>query len=790
VRTMALRNLLIRVGADLSGLTKGMANANKQLDRFSRKAGATMKGFQGRLAAVGATLGAGMIIQGGVEDAIRYEALMGTLSSSMGDSIKDFQKWQQEVGSAFGYSKLQSADLANTLSLNFKRIATDQADLVAKTTKMMEMAALVANKRGMAMTEVSDRIRSAMNQEADGADELGVNVRVAAIEQSNAYKQMGVSGPWDKLSENMRKTILYHHILEEVSRNLGNTLQDNTQIRLSGFQAKLGDVKMALGQAFLPIIYTVLPLLTAFMTHIERALQYVSAFMRTLFGISGDFGGMETSLTNTESASYGAAGGIEALGDATEKAGKQAKEAAKNAGEGLQGFDEVNLLANKAANASGGGGGGGGIGGGGIGGLPLEPERPPIEKPDLSNIYGMIAEKAKLAGEKVKEFFKNSKGWGSIKEGLSSVWQGLKDIYNTQIVQFLMDAIGIYLPVFFDNLMLIVGGALETIGGSLQLLGGILDGDLVQRFQGWGDIINGVFDMISGAIGLLFPEVGELLQEWNDGFEEAWDKFVEDFVVGNENLMEVVREVFIHLRDKAVEKIEELRARGIQKIEDFKEDFKRRIVKMIFDAIMKFTEFRDNIDENLENIKKMADLAFTVIKNKIKDRMQEAWDNFKAPFVGAYNWFKKNVSDPISKAMENITKAFDVSIGNGFKAVYNTAVKWINGMILDINKIKIPGVWGGVDLDTIPYLAQGGIVTSPTLAVVGEGRSDEVVSPLDKLQGYITNAVLGAMNVGGGGNSGSDVVLNIDGRTFARIVKPLLDREENRVGTDVRIRTI
>jgi hypothetical protein len=68
----------------------------------------------------------------------------------------------------------------------------------------------------------------------------------------------------------------------------------------------------------------------------------------------------------------------------------------------------------------------------------------------------------------------------------------------------------------------------------------------------------------------------------------------------------------------------------------------------------------------------------------------------------------------------------------------------------------------------------------------------EVIAPLDRLQGMLTNSVIQAMQMGNtGGNQGSgDIVLNIDGRSFARIVKPFLDREQNRVGNDVRIRSI
>jgi hypothetical protein len=55
-----------------------------------------------------------------------------------------------------------------------------------------------------------------MNQEADGAMELGVDVRIAAIKAGQAYQEMANGAPWDQLSENMRKTILYHHIFEQV----------------------------------------------------------------------------------------------------------------------------------------------------------------------------------------------------------------------------------------------------------------------------------------------------------------------------------------------------------------------------------------------------------------------------------------------------------------------------------------------------------------------------------------------------------------------------------------------
>ena len=204
---MALRNLLVRVGADVSGLSAGLKKAQKDVQYFGRNVTGSLKEIQGKMAGLGAILGGGFLLGGAIQDAMRFEALMATIGESLGASRKDFEKWQQTTGRSLGFSQLQSAETASIMSLNFKKIATSQEDLANKTMKMMEVMAVVSNKRGMTMQETSDRIRSALNGEADGADELGVNVRISAMKQSEAYKQMADGAPWDQLDDRMQTTI-------------------------------------------------------------------------------------------------------------------------------------------------------------------------------------------------------------------------------------------------------------------------------------------------------------------------------------------------------------------------------------------------------------------------------------------------------------------------------------------------------------------------------------------------------------------------------------------------------
>ena len=66
----------------------------------------------------------------------------------------------------------------------------------------------------------------------------------------------------------------------------------------------------------------------------------------------------------------------------------------------------------------------------------------------------------------------------------------------------------------------------------------------------------------------------------------------------------------------------------------------------------------------------------------------------------------------------------------------------------------------------IPMMAEGGIVTGPTLAMIGEGRGPEAVIPLDKLDGFMGG---GAQNINVTGRiQGSDILLSQERATRER----------------------
>ena len=135
--------------------------------------------------------------------------------------------------------------------------------------------------------------------------------------------------------------------------------------------------------------------------------------------------------------------------------------------------------------------------------------------------------------------------------------------------------------------------------------------------------------------------------------------------------------------------------------------------------------------------------ALVVAVAYLATHWKQAWDGIKSITEGAWHFIEGAVA----------------SIKNGISGVLGVVKGEINGIIglvnsaiaaLDSIKVHIPGtnINLGVNIPTIPKLAEGGIVNSPTLALIGEAGSEAVI-PLSKM--------------GGMGGGGINVVVNVQG---------------------------
>ena len=127
-----------------------------------------------------------------------------------------------------------------------------------------------------------------------------------------------------------------------------------------------------------------------------------------------------------------------------------------------------------------------------------------------------------------------------------------------------------------------------------------------------------------------------------------------------------------------------------------------------------------------------------------------------AGLILAYKNFEgfRNIVDSVGRGLKtgfiavvDTAKASATTLGTAFKTAFKgIAEDWNNtvGKLSFTVPSWVPKIGGkGFDVPDIPMLAEGGIVTRPTLAMIGEGNGPEAVIPLSKM---------GGMGIGGGVN--------------------------------------
>lgn len=141
--------------------------------------------------------------------------------------------------------------------------------------------------------------------------------------------------------------------------------------------------------------------------------------------------------------------------------------------------------------------------------------------------------------------------------------------------------------------------------------------------------------------------------------------------------------------------------------------------------------------------------VFSDAFNAIVDSFSSVWNRIKYHFTQVIDFVKNIFSGEWEKAWENVKNIFANMFGGlvGLaKAPINAIISLINKAFSAIGSVSVsipdwvPGMGGqtfGFEMPQIPMLANGGIVTKPTTALIGEGAESEAVLPLSKLESLL-----------------------------------------------------
>lgn len=630
------------------------------------------------------------------QTALEVSAAMNQIKRQMGESSQSFLKWVNNNANAMNMGVGEATKYGAVYSNLFSGFIKDTNKLSAYTAKMLQTSAVVAEGSGRSITDVMERIRSGLLGNTEAIEDLGINVGVAMIESTEAFKKFANGQSWQQLDYQTQQQIRLMAILEQATAKYGDTLSNSVNGSISLFKSLMKDSALNLGNAILPIINAIMPVLNSFAMVLKNVTAKLAEFIALMFnkkatvkdGVGGAVGDMGNAMKD-------AAGGAGDLADAVDDAGDSAGGLADNLGDsaknakkaakellGLLGFDEINILQKPKdddAGGSGGGGGGGGKGGKGKGGGggPFKDILPEVELTDMGNQFKSIFDGL---GDKLKglfDLFKKSFDAAFRPEGLERIKAALERIKKT-LEEIATDP---RVVNSFNRMTEKIAYALGQIAGSLATIGvGI--GVLLTE-----SIANGLErqkERIIRALVALFDNVGNIAEAVGN-IAQAFSSAFYDVITstGAVRIGSAIVSTLLSLTSTIVEV-------GSKLAGSLFKGFEKVVVTSAPKISSMLQSLLDIVAPIFETIESVVD--------KFGDGLSSVYDEHVAPAIDSIANAFNGLIDIIQILWEGSWKPFAEFLSNTFGISIETVADLLGGIILEALKLLA---------DTIKLVADG-----------------------------------------------------------------------------------
>lgn len=746
---MTVDELQVLITANTTALQKEIAKTNGAIASLKKSADKSQSGITSafkKLKTGIIALGIGKVIKDSIQigmNAVESDSLFETSLGKWADSVRD---WSEETANALGLNAVVMRKNTGVIynMTSSMGVAEDNALKMSKGISLLSED--MASFYNLDSSEAFNKLRAGLTGETEPLKALGILVDENTVKQV-AYSE-GIAQNGAELTQQQKVLARYVAILKQTGNAQGDLARtiDSPANQLRLLKNQVSQLGLAFSNFLMPVISALLPYITAFVKVITSALNTLAKFM-----------GLKSTNASNETAKISS--NVGALGSGLDDANKKAKKLKGT----LASFDEMNVLQDNSTDSS-----STGSGGASAGGLDFD-----LGEYDAH--LDWVNSKTDAIAENIKKAFK------SVGKVISSIW-------NSAPVQAFAGAVTTYGQFVFDywstlglnlwqNLQMTwsnIEGNVSTMLTNTSALWTTFWTDVQLGIETWGqpiiDGVTGVFnsiwtDAIDPAIQLISKAwadfSGILLNLWNEHgqpltnnigefatkvieyFQKIWDDILEPIVTP---FLETLSWLWEKHLKQMIENIGDFIGKAVNGALEIYNKFIQPIQLWIMDKLAPVWAYLSNLIIGVLGTV-IAFLADTV--SRIFKLFGGIIDFITGVFTG--NW---------KKAWEGVKSIFG-SIFDSIVALakfpINLIIDGINSFISGLNKIKIPdwvpAVGGkGIDIPKIPKLARGGIIDSPTIAMVGEAGK-EAVMPLERNTSWINQLADKLADKIGGNNS-------------------------------------
>ena len=824
---MTLEELKVVITAETSGLKKELDSLKTQLSKTEKTVTKTTGGIKKALSNITKGFTATAIVYGlikvgkqAVQTASDLQEVQNVVEVSFGSMSAEVDKFAENALKKFGLSKLSAKQFASTFMAmsNGMGVAAEAGKNMSLnlTALAADMASFYNVEQDVAFTA----LKSVFTGETETLKRFGIVMTEANLE---AYAlSQGITKSYSAMSQAEKVALRYSFVLNATKGAQGDFARTSNnwanQVRILKEQFK--ELAGIIGSGLLKVLQ---PLIILLNKVLGLAISVANA-------ISQAFGGKKikessTSVGNMANGMSDIASGAEDTSSGLESADKSAKKLKRT----LAGFDQLNVLSTSDSGSS----TSSGAGGGDITGL-------------ANASYISTEEEVESGVSKADEYFKQ------VSEIYHKWFDNLPKLkINFDKEQAIEDIKSIGLDLL--NILSGLGSFVITIGINLanDLDIGKLANDFLSLISSITNLASTIVDILEPAFVDLYNTALSPIVKWigeklSDAIQFVTDiindftDFLKEHKAGIQGWIDIIGKL-VAVIWKVIEPIADAAW------EIFKAVLKQiyEIVKYCFGAFLDLGELLSNILNDptnafkyfgefvekrfkslislLKNFKEFVGTILVAIAKMFVENFKNLITNAKSAvsgvkeaFRGIPEWFRTtfttawtNVKNVFSKGGKVFTGIKD-GILSGLKSVVNALIGGINkvisipfnGLNAALNKIRnisilgkkpFYGLIGNISVPQIPKLAKGGVITSPTIAMMGEyagaKTNPEIVTPQSILRETISNsndelinALLGATGRIIKAINDSNVTLEGDAKGMFKIIKKEADNYTYRTG--------
>jgi hypothetical protein len=302
-----LMTLMIKLGMDISGYSKGLDDAEAQANKMSK---AVTNGLStiggsivlGGIAAAGAAaVATGAFLASTIQPASDLNETISKVGIVFGSAAEQVLKMGETSANSMGMSKNAALAAAGTYGNLFRAMEIGENTSADMSVNLVKLAGDLASFNNQDPTEVLDKLRAGLSGETEPLRSLGVNLNQAQIEAKAL--EMGLWNGVGTISAAAKAQASYALILKQTTLAQGDFARTAgglaNQQRIMA--ANWDDLKAKIGTAFLPLINKVMEVLInlfnnpAVQAGIQNIISMISSISDTLVAViddivAGDFG--------------------------------------------------------------------------------------------------------------------------------------------------------------------------------------------------------------------------------------------------------------------------------------------------------------------------------------------------------------------------------------------------------------------------------------------------------------------------------------------------------------------